>query len=151
MSKKTRNLTCSGTSNILHSNDAESSEAKPHLKNLARFVLYYIHFTLLSQLAAASSLPLLAAGTALSLGSSVWFHLNERVQLAPVPSMVLSQTGIPGQTNLPHTHPDTLHICQSPLQSHSSSGTTHFLWQELILGVTEVMMHCFLCTLMGRG
>lgn len=133
-----------------------SSEAKPHLKNLARFVLYYIHFTLLPQLAAASSLPLLAAGTALSLGSSIWFHLNERVQLAPVPSVVLpstprSQTGIQGQTNLPHTHPDRLHICQSPLQSHSSSGTPHFLWQELILGVSEAMTHCFLCTLIGRG
>lgn len=46
-----------------------SSEAKPHLKKLARFVLYYIHFTLLPQVAAASSLPLLAEAIALSLGS----------------------------------------------------------------------------------
>lgn len=42
-----------------------SSVAKPYLKKLARFVLYYIHFTLL---AAMPSLPLLTAATALSLG-----------------------------------------------------------------------------------
>lgn len=62
-----------------------SSEAKPCLKKLARFVLYYIHFTLLPQLAAASSLLLVAAATALSLGSQIWFHLNEHVQAAPAP------------------------------------------------------------------
>lgn len=109
-----------------------SSEAKPCLKKLARFVLYYIHFTLLPQLAAASSLLLVAAATVLSLGSQIWFHLNEHVQAAPAPlpgapqysqfpaSTPSSQTGIQGQMNLPYTQPGRLHtvpgsvICRSP-------------------------------------
>lgn len=52
-----------------------NSVAKPYLKKMARLVLYYIHFTLLLELAAVSSLPLLPAdaalltpATALSLG-----------------------------------------------------------------------------------
>lgn len=107
-----------------------SSEAKPCLKKLARFVLYYIHFTLLPQLAAASSLLLVAAATALSLGSQIWFHLNEHVQAAPAPlpgapqysqfpaSTPSSQTGIQGQMNLPlHSAWQTSHcawLCNMP-------------------------------------